>query len=175
MRHLTKIFGAIVLLTLLSCSSSADRRFEFSYTTDFMVNEFEIFEGVPATLANINFGDALNEKLKSEGTSLEKLHDVKLSKVIISINDSLITFADLNNFKLEAVGKGEKATMRTIGNINDADQSLKTVELLVTGEDLIHYLKDSGLLFVVSGEGKRDIEDAFGMKIEMTFDIGVKN
>lgn len=175
MKKAINFLGFCCLCLFWSCSSSADRRFEFTYSTEFMVNENEIFEGVPTTLANISFGDALNKKLKEEGTEIEKLHDVTIKKAVISLLDTLVSFADINNFKLEAVGKGPKAPMRTVGNVNNADSSKNSTELLLTSEDLVHYLKDSGLLFVISGEGKRDIEEAFGMKIEMSFDIGVKN
>jgi hypothetical protein len=168
---------AIIIVTVLlfSCSSKADRRFQFDYSSSFMVNEFEVFEGVPATLSNISLGEALAEKLKAENSSFDKMHDVILTKAIISIDDTIISFADIDDFKLEAVGKGEKAGMKTIGNGNSENKDSKSIPLTLTADDLVHYLKDSGLLFIVSGEGKKDIENAFGMKIDLTFDIGVKN
>lgn len=164
-----------VLVVFQACNSTADRNFDFNYQTDFMVNEYEIYEGVPATLANLSFGDALAEALKKESTNAEKLHDVTLRSIKISFSDTAVNFSNVNNFKLEIFGSGEKVPMQTIASASDIANNAKEAEMKATNVDLVEYFKDPKLLFILSAEGKTDIEDAFGMKIEMNFNIGVKN
>lgn len=163
-----------VAIFFYSCKSTADKTFEFNFSTDFAIGEYEIYEGIN-TLGNIGMQDALISKLKEEGTSIDKIHDVTISSASLSIIDTSLTFSDLNNFTVDILGESKKATMKTIANASDVDLSATKAELIFTKDDLSDYFKENKLYIIPSAEAKRDIPGAFGMKIEVTFTVGVKN
>lgn len=168
------LFNISIILFMNSCKTEADKTFDFVYTSEFQIGENEIYEGIN-TLGNLSMGEKLNEVLAEQQTTTNKIEEVTIKSATLSFNDTTINFSDLNNFTLDILGKTEKTPMRTIANISDVDISKDKVELQYTKEDLAAYFKDSGVLFIPSGEASRDISESFGMKLEVVFNIGVKN